>query len=479
MVEEKLWLEVRAELSRRMPQVLFDQWFAHSEISSCDDRHLELGVQNRFFKSRIETRYLTQLREAVRAVLGRDVTVTVSVSPRLFAAFRESQERVTAELAAMDAEAPRASEAPQAEPRAASAHGLDLNREFTFGRFVVGSSNRLSHAVALRAVENPGEYGRIYFCGQHGVGKTHLLQAICHETLAQRPEALVVYVTCERFVADFVAAHAGGKMKEFRAFYRGCDLLAFDELQSLGVGNKAATQTELRDIVDTLAAKGKQVVFGATHAPGELEGVDAKLMDRLGAGFVDKLSLPDERTRRELVARKMAEKGILLPKAAVTLMARDLSGNVRKLEGTVNRLAALMEIEGLEPTTSCIRMALEVSTPAARKSALTCQDILQAVAEEYGVTAEAVMGRGRSHAVRVARQLAVVLCRRLIGGRYAEIGEAFGKRSHATIISIVKKAPRELFSSGLAGRPVERILFRLGVAVKPEELLERQGDLFG
>lgn len=445
---------------------------------SCADAALELGVQNRFFKSRIETTYLTLLREAAAKVMGRPVRVSVSVSPRLFAAFRESQERVSQELAAMEVESQTAPETPPPAPKPAVRHGQELNRDFTFERFVVGASNRLSQAVALKAVECPGEYGRIYFCGQHGVGKTHLLQAICHETRRLRPEAVVVYVTCERFVADFIAAHAGGKMKEFRSFYRNLDVLAFDELQALGVGNKNASQAELMGIIDALDTKGKQVVFGATHAPNELEGIDPKLMDRLGAGFVDKLSIPDERTRRDLIVKKLAERGLEVPKAALNLMARDLSGNVRKLEGTVSRLAALIEIEGMEPTTNCIRMALEVFTPTPRRAALTFDDIIQAAAEEYGVTAEAVTGRGRAHAIRSARQLAVVLCRRLLGGRYADIGAVFDGRSHTTIISIVEKAPKEMFSSGLEGRPLERVLFRLGIGIKPEELIERQGELF-
>ncbi len=476
LVDEAVWTEVKSELGRRIPQVLFEQWFSQAEVLAWDGACLELGVQNRFFKSRIETTYMGVLKEAADAAFGRSVSVQVSVSKRLLAAFRKAQKEAASEAAKLDLVTAFAPPEPRPEPK--SAHGVELNPDYNFDSFVVGSSNRLSHAVALRAVDNPGAFGRIYFCGQHGVGKTHLLQAICRATLANRPGARVVYVTCERFVADFSAAHAGGRVKEFRSFFRGCDVLAFDEMQALGVGSKAASQAELLGIVDELDARGKQVVFAATHTPADLEGVDAKLRDRLGAGFVDKLSLPDENTRRELVARKMAERRIELPKAALALLARELSGNVRQLEGTVHRLAALIELEGMEPTTSCIRMALEVSRPAARKSALTFDDVIQATAEEYGITREALIGRGRAAVVREARQIALVLCRRVVGGRYAELGVAFGKRSHATLISAMKTINPDLFASGLAGRPVERILFRLGVNVKPEEVLDRQKALF-
>ena len=481
LVDQTLWISIGLQLRQSLPQVIYDQWFAQAEVLSWDGRNLEIGVQNRFFKSRIETTYVGALKQAAEAVVGVPVTVTISVSSRLFAAFRESQEKAEAEASSLELDFQSETAHPPPPPPPKPLYGLELNPDFTFENFVVGSSNRLSHAVSLRALETPGEYTRLYFCGQHGVGKTHLLQAICSQARLQRPDLRVVYVTCERFVADFGAAYAGqasGRLKEFRNFYRSVDLLAFDELQALGAGNKSATQTELLSIIDELSSKGKQIVFAATLAPEELEGVDAKIRDRLVAGFVDRLSLPDEETRRALIVRKMEEKRIDLPSAAVKAIARELSGNVRKLEGTVSRLAALMDIEGMEPTLSCIRMALEVSTPASKKSALVFKDVIQAVADEYGLTSDAIVGRGRAQTLRRARQLAMLLCRQLIGGSYAELGEVFGKRSHATIMTALKNIPAELFSSGLESRPVERILFRLGVGVKPEELFARQRGLF-
>lgn len=477
LATETVWSGIKIQLSQRIPQVLFDQWFSRAEIVSWDGLSLELGVQNRFFKSRIETTYMATLADAVEAAVGHRVSVTVSVSPKLLAAFRKSQTEMLAEASKMEGEAPPPALLAKPEPK--QIRGLALNPAFVFDSFVIGASNRLSHAVALRAVDNPGEFNCIYLCGQHGVGKTHLLQALCHETRRRRPDALVMYVTCERFVADFTSAHANGRLKEFRSAYRACDVLAFDELQALGVGNKAGTQAALLGIVDELAAKGKQVVFAGTQTPAELDGVDAKLRDRLTAGFVDRIALPDEATRCELVARKLAEHRLEIPETAVALMARELYGNVRKLEGAVRRLAALIEFEGMEPTTSCIRLALEVGVRGTGRTALTARDVIDAVAEEYGVAPEALTGRGRAHALRLARQLAMALCRRLVGLRYAELGETFGGRSHATVITALKNIPSELFSSGIEGRPLERILFRLGVSIKPEELSgSRQRGLF-
>ncbi|MDR1612868.1 MAG: AAA family ATPase [Planctomycetota bacterium] len=477
LVAEEVWVKIQAELKQRIPDVIFDQWFSGAEIMTCGDDRVDLGVQNRFFKSRIETAYLDVLTKAVAAAIGRPAEVSIAVSPRLLARFRKDQEMMRNENVEVSLAADNCgsdgSEAKRLWPRP-----VRLNPDFTFDSFIVGASNRLSHAVGLRAVERPGEYNPLYFCGQHGVGKTHLLQAICHAIVADRPDASVVYVTCEKFVDDFSVAATCKRIKEFRDYYRQCDVLVVDELQSFGVGKKVSSQSELLGLIDELIACGKQIVFGAIAPPSELDGVDAKLLGRLGAGFVDKLSLPDEATRQSLIANKMRERGIELPEAAISLMARELSGNVRRLEGTVQRLAALIEFGGMEPTVGCIRMALEVDAPGRRKSPLAYADIVRAVADEFGISPEAVTGRGRGAAIRRARQIAMVLCRRLAGGGYAELGAHFGGRSHATVISSVNKAPRELFSDGLAGRVVERVLVRLGVALKPEDLLFRQPGLF-
>lgn len=477
MVGEEIAALLQNELKKHLHEALYEQWFSDMEVVSSSDTDLELGVKNRFFKSWIETRYLDVVREAAQQCFGKPVTVTISVSPRLYTSFRQAQEKALVEASASVRPVElRAPEQPIETDDSFS--GMELNPEFTFDTFIVGASNRLSQAVALRAVESPEEFGRLYFCGEHGVGKTHLLQALCHETFSRRPGARVAYVTCERFVAEFGFASVKGEVTAFREKYRKCDVLVMDQLQVLGKGNKTATQAELVSLIDDMTARGRQVVFAATQLPGELDGVDSRLRDRLAAGFVDRLSLPDESVRRRLIASKLADRGVVLSDEAVALIARETNGNVMILEGAVNRLAALIDVGGMLPSLPCLRMALDMSAPVRNGAALRVEDIIGACAEELGLTPDAVCGRGRSAPARRARTVAVVLCRKLLGTSYAEIGNIFGGRSHATIISMVKKAPADMFTTGLASRPVERILFKLGVSVKPEELLERQGGLF-
>lgn len=476
LVKEDVQLRLQEELKNRMPLALFEQWFAGSEVVACDGDVVELGVKNRFFKGWIETRYLDVLRDAASAVAGRPSRVQVTVAAHLYGPFREEQARERAEAEALEPSVPVLPPPPPV--RRAAGLGMELNPDFTFDSLVVGAANRLSHAVALRAVERPGEYDRVFFCGDHGVGKTHLLQAIAHEIRRVRPGVAVVYVTGERFVADFVAAHAGGSVKDFRAGYRSCDVFLLDQLQVLGEGNKSATQAELLALVDELEAAGRQVFFAAAASPGELTGLDVRLRDRLGAGFVDRLSLPDDGMRRELLRRKLEERGVQVGHEVVNLIASEVAGNVRRLEGVVSRLSALVGVGGMEPTLGCVRMALEVAPLGLGRSALTWGDIVGVSAEEYGVAVEALLGRGRAAVLRRARGVAVVLCRRLLGMRWGELGGVFDGRSHATLISMVRGVPRELFGDGVESRAVERILFRLGVDMKPAELLERQGRLF-
>lgn len=476
LVKEEIQLQLQDELRERIAPALYEQWFSGSEVVSCTGDALELGVKNRFFKGWIETRYLDVLRDAARKVVGAAVAVRVCVAPHLYGSFREEQARDQAEAEALAPSVPAL--LPPPPVRRTAGAGMALNADFTFDAFVVGAANRLSHAVALRAVECPGDYDRVFFCGDHGVGKTHLLQAIAHELRLRRPDAAIVYVTGERFVADFVAAHAAGSVKQFRAAYRSGDVLLLDQLQVLGEGNKAATQAELLALVDEFEAAGKQVFFAAIASPGELSGLDVRLRDRLGAGFVDRLSLPDDGMRRELLRRKLEEKGVNVGNDVLDLLASEISGNVRRLEGVVSRLSALVDIGGMEPTLACVRMALEVAPLPVGRTSLTWGDVASVVAEEYGVSVDALLGRGRAGVLRRARGVAALLCRRLLGLRWGELGGVFGGRSHATLISMVRGVPHELFGDGVESRGVERILFRLGVDMKPADLLEKQGSLF-
>ncbi len=485
LVETELSAALHAQLQQRLPQALYEQWFAGAEIMAWDGRGLELGVKNRFFKNWIETKYYDVLKEAAGTACGvPDLEIKISVSANLYAPFREAQERDLAAANAMEvgivfAPPPGSEEtaAKRAAARPALNLGMDLHPDFTFANYVAGAANRLAQAVGLKAVESPGLYGRIYLWGEHGVGKTHLLQAICHETLKRKPGARVLYVTCERFVADFLKAHAEGDLVRFRELYRSCDLLAMDQLQVLGQGNKAATQAELLGIIDHLEARGKQMLFAGVSAPGDVKGVEVRLRDRLGSGFVDRMLTPDQPMRREIIARKFTERGLSVPEEGIELLARESTEGMRRLEGALSRLLALVEEGGMEPGLSCIRMALDGGR-AVKRQVLLAEDIVRVVGEEFGVGGEALLGRGRLKALCQPRQLAAVLCRRLLGMRYAELGELFGGRSHATMMSLVKSLPPELTLPGLGSRPVERVLFRLGVGLKPEELGDSQRRLF-
>ncbi|MCD8350035.1 MAG: ATP-binding protein, partial [Planctomycetaceae bacterium] len=335
-VAEEIQIHLQEALRDRMPSALYEQWFAGSEVVSCTGEVVELGVKNRFFKGWIETRYASVLAEAAGAVVGEPVRVQVVVAPHLYGSFRKEQAKAEEEAAVFEPAPVFTAPAPVRRVE----FGMDLNPDFTFDSFVVGSSNRLAHAVALRAAERAGEYDRVFFCGDHGVGKTHLMQAIAHEIRRSRPGAAVVYITGERFVADFVAAHSGGKVKEFRAGYRSCDVLVLDQLQVLGEGNKSATQAELLALVDELDAAGRQCFFAATDGPGELTGLDVRLRDRLGAGFVDRMTLPDDAMRRELLARKLRERGVELGGEGRTGLPSDLGGEGRRFAGGGSRLSA-------------------------------------------------------------------------------------------------------------------------------------------
>lgn len=479
LVVTDAWNAISNELRRRLPEFIFDQWFSTIEITSLEEDRVEIGVQNRFFKWSIEHGYLDVLNAAIAAATGKPMRASVVISPRLYAEFRRRQEEEKLQAGAAPAEQekkslPDTAPAGKKEPQG----GLFLNPDFTFGKIVVGACNRLAHAASLRAAEQPGEFSPLHLHGVHGVGKSHFLQAICHEARRLRPDEEAIYVTGDSFVADVKEAYANKRVDAFREKYRRCRILAFDELQALGQGSKTASQDELLAIIDSMSASGGQLVFASPEAPSEVEGLPAKLRGRLMSGLTDRIGLPGEDVRFTLAANKLAEFGVALPDASLALLARETTGNVRELEGVVKRLAALITFNGMRPTPNCVRVALD-SVPRAQPGvALRVSDIVAAVAEEFGVTQDALLGRSRSSSLVRPRRLCMALAHAILGASYAEIGRVFSNRSHATVISAIKSIPEEAFSDALLSRPLERILFRLGVDTSPAALFPRQNRLF-
>jgi chromosomal replication initiator protein len=303
---------------------------------------------------------------------------------------------------------------------------------------VVGDANRLAVDAARAVIESPGaSYNPLFVYGAPGVGKTHLLQAICHEMRRLRPGAAVLSLSCEEFTNGYIAAVQRADLSAFRGRCRGADCLVVDDIQFLE--SKEHTQEEFFHTFDALVHSGRQVVLAGDRHPREMAGLSEKLRTRFIGGLVAQIEPPGYEARLEIVRSKAARRRLDLGAEVLELVARRFEGSVRELEGAVAMLAAAARADGCSPDPARARAvlrqlaALSVGPPG-------IEDILKVVCRRYNVGVEEVRSPSRSRRVMLPRQLAMYLARRHTGMSLADVGREFSGRDHATVLYAERKA---------------------------------------
>jgi chromosomal replication initiator protein len=304
-----------------------------------------------------------------------------------------------------------------------------FNPHYTFAEFIVGSGNRLAHASALAVVDKPGKvYNPLVLYGGVGVGKTHLLQAIGQEAIDQG-RGIVLYATSEEFTNNLIHAIRDGSTPAFRQRYRSVDFLLLDDIQF--IAGKEATQEEFFHTFNALHQAGKQIVMTSDRPPGELKILEDRLRSRFAWGLVADVQPPDLETRIAIVRSKAAIRQRRLPETILNLLATRVGGNVRELEGALNRILARADLLGTEPSMEIARAVL--GEPDASQGC-TASVILQAVSAYYRVKASDLAGPQRERGIAYARQIAMYLLREEAKLSLVEVGNHLGGRNHSTVI---------------------------------------------
>ncbi len=315
--------------------------------------------------------------------------------------------------------------------------GLRLNREFTLDSFIVGPSNRLAFDAAKAVSELPSaRYNPLFMHGGPGLGKTHLLQGICHRLRELRPEAAVLYLSCEEFTNSYIAALQGGRLSGFRDRCRGADYLLIDDVHFLAA--KEHTQEEFFHTFDALHNLGHQVVLSSDAHPKEIGELSDKLKTRFVGGLVAEMDTPNFETRLAIVRAKAGKRNIEIPDNVAELVAKRIAGSVRELEGAVATLSAATRLTGRPLDMAQARSALR-QLAALREGPLGIEDILKSVEKKFGVPAPELKSSTRARRVLLPRQVAMYIARRLTDLSLNEIGRFFGGRDHATVLYAERK----------------------------------------
>ena len=440
-----LWEQVLQKLRDRITSdQAFETWFRPIVAREIGPGAVDLEVPNAFFVDWIHEHHLTALRHACADVLGHCPEIRfVAREPEPLSAgpvVRAGGPAVPARVAA-----PAAVRAPAPEPeRAREWMDSQLHPRLTFESFVVGGSNRFTHAAARAVSERPGwVYNPLFIHGASGLGKTHILHAIGHEAKRLNPEARVYYVSAERFTNEMIYSIQHGQTHLFREKYRNFDVLLVDDVQFLA--GKLSTQEEFFHTFNALRDAHKQIVVSADQAPKDIAGLEERLISRFNQGLVADTQQPDLETRIAILKSRWEQEshGLKLADDVVLLIADRVRGNVRDLEGCLVRLIAVASLTHRDVTPA---LANEVLAQYVKPDADTNSPdrILSAVSERFGVRPESLVGKRRTQAIALPRQVAMYLMRHLTELSLVEIGRVFGGRDHSTVIHACRQVAERI-----------------------------------
>ena len=313
----------------------------------------------------------------------------------------------------------------------------NLNPNFTFSTFVEGKSNQLAKAAALQVAENCGTaYNPLFIYGGVGLGKTHLMHAIGNQILAQKPDAKVVYLHSERFVADMIKALQHNAIDAFKSHYRSVDALLIDDIQFFA--RKERSQEEFFHTFNALLESQQQVILTCDRYPKEVDGLEERLKSRFGWGLTIAIEPPELETRVAILQKKAEQAGIELPSEVAFFIAQRLRSNVRELEGALRRVMANSQFTGQPITLDFAKEALR-DLLALQDKLVTIDNIQKTVAEYFKIRISDLLSARRSRSITRPRQMAMALAKELTNHSLPEIGDAFGGRDHTTVLHACRK----------------------------------------
>ena len=326
-----------------------------------------------------------------------------------------------------------------------NSQNTNLNPNYIFDTFVVGKNNSFAHAACLAVADSPGEvYNPLYIYGGPGLGKTHLMQSIGHFILQQKPEKKVLYVTSEEFTNEVIDSIRNGNasaMNKLREKYRTVDVLMIDDVQFI-IG-KESTQEEFFHTFNVLHSAGKQIVLSSDRPPKDMETLEERIRSRFEWGLLADVGYPDYETRMAILRRKEEIDGFFLEDNILDYIATNIKSNVRELEGALNKLLALSNLEHKDITMEVAVQELQNIISPDKPREVTPQLVIEIVAEHFNISTDQMISKTRSNNIAKPRQIAMYLCKNMTEASLDTIGALLGGRDHSTVLYGVNKIAEE------------------------------------
>jgi chromosomal replication initiator protein len=411
------WIQILRAVETKVDPNSFETWFDPTTFIGQEEECLYVKVPNSYFRDWLSFHYSSIINECSHDLFGKtlDIRYIHDDTPSSFMR-RSPDERKTK-------------------------HGLainpNLNPNYTFDNFVVGSCNQFAHAAATAVAKNPAKsYNPLYIYGGAGLGKTHLMNAIGHFTVQQNHNNKILYVTTEKFMNDLVNHLQYGKILEFREKYRSVDLLLMDDIHYLS--GRERTKEEFFHTFNHLYDSQKQIVISSDCPPKEIPHLEERFRSRFEWGLIADLKTPDIETRIAILKKKADAEAVSLPESVALYIADKVQSNIRELEGYLRRVIAFASLKGekidLDLTKEALKGLLDSSTLI-----ITVEKIQKIICHRFKIKPSQLKSKNNSPKIAFPRQIAMYLAKELTKSSLPEIGKKFGGKHHTTVIHSIRK----------------------------------------
>ena len=422
--KDELLSKLKEILKTEISSILYDTWIQPLEINSISENHIVFNVVSDFHRDIIENKLNSLVFNALRTITNREWTFSVIDLSKE----QKGQVIEDKKINVSDVEL--------------ESNHQTLNPKYTFETFVVGNNNRFAHAAALAVGNEPGKsYNPLFIYGGVGLGKTHLMHAIGNRILENNPKSNVLYVTSEKFTNQFINSIKDNKTEIFKNKYRIIDALLIYDIQF--IAGKDRVQEEFFHTFNTLREEGKQIIISSDKPPRDIEFLEDRLKSRFEWGLLADISCPDYETRLAILRKKAQDENIVIDDSILSNISTKIDSNIRELEGVFNKIVARAS---LMHTPITIELAENIINEFKyqNEKVISSEFIKETVAKYFSIDKDDLSGTKRSNDIAFPRQIAMYLCREVIGMSFPQIGSEFGNRDHSTVMHGYNKISKEM-----------------------------------
>lgn len=434
---EKIWAPAMAHLKEKLGATVFETWIAPLKLVTKNDSAFELSAPDTFFKDWVEANYRAAILEAIAQQTQNAPALVLSVSAQV----KDAAGLQAAALSSLQKEVH---------------DNLNLNSRYTFDNFIVGPSNRHAHAYSLAVAESPAKaYNPLFIYGGVGLGKTHLIQAVCHHIRNKHAHAKFAYIPSESFTNELIGAIQKHSTPAFRQKYRHVDVLVIDDVHFFA--GRESTQEEFFNTFNTLYDAHKQIILSSDRPPKEIANLQERLVSRFGWGLTTDVQPPDLETRVAILKKKIEREPVSVPDDVIFFIAQLIKTNIRELEGALIRIIAYSLLEENSITLDMAKEVLKDLLKEPKKN-ITVDFIQRCIAEEFAVSLSDFKTKRRNKTVVLPRQVAMYLSRELTELSLPEIGDYFGGKDHTTVLHSYNKIKGCIMKDPQLKERIERVV---------------------